>query len=597
MHCVKIHTAFYSVHREIRALVVNALPSPVLECGLTNSCRRIRIVAALSLSFSVGACATQMSPADMPAAPSGNRPNILLIVAEDMGPRVGAFGDRLAETPNIDRLAREGVRYTNVFTTSGVCSPSRSSLITGLHQQTLGTQHMRTNQNGKPNGADFAYEAVPPVDVKAFPELLRHAGYWALNDAKTDYQFGEPFSIWDHSADGARWPEFSRDKPFFQMITIMQSHESYIWPADLKPQSADEAKVIDRNRKNHALYPSRTDPGAVVVPPWLVDTPATRRDIARHYDNIRAMDGMVGEILGQLQADGLDQNTIVIWTADNGDGLPRAKRTVYDSGIHVPMVIRWPDRRFAGAQDDRLVSFVDLAPTILTLAKAPLPSWLQGRSFLAVKERRHHIFAASDRMINVFDRQKAVRDKRFKYIRNYFPTEALFRPLGYRDTMPTMRDLWAAKTAGKLSAVQLMNFAAPRPAEELYDTAMDPFEIVNLAGDGRYANVLKRMRSALSSWMRKTPDLSAFDEKEMMLSMWPDGIQPQTARVSVSRDRKGRLLLASPTPGASIEYRWQGQARWSLYGRPIKPLEGGKIETRAIRYGYAPSNVAVQALP
>lgn len=535
-------------------------------------------------------CAPAAGPPGRLAA-ADRRPNILLIVAEDMGPRVGAFGDRLADTPNLDRLAGQGVRYTNAFTTSGVCSPSRSSLITGLHQQTLGTQHMRTNQNGQPNGAPFAYEAVPPAEVKAFPELLRRAGYWALNDAKTDYQFGEPFSVWDRTGEGARWRTVPRDRPFFQMITIMQTHESYIWPGDLAPRTAEEAKVIARNRKNHAQYPSRTDPMAVTVPSWLPDTPGVRRDIARHYDNIHAMDAMVGEILAQLEADGLADDTIVIWTADNGDGLPRAKRTIFDSGIQVPMVIRWPDRRLAGAENSELVSFVDFAPTLLALAKAPLPNYLQGRDFLGGgAARRQYVFAASDRMINVFDRQKAVRDARYKYIRNYFPQEAFFRPLGYRDTMPAMRALWTARERGTLSPYQQSLFAAPRPAEELYDVIVDPDETVNLAGERGHAQTLARMRGALADWLARTPDLSEFDERTMMLSMWPGGIQPRTEPVRISLDDAGRMRLSSATQGASIEYRWGSGGPWSPYFRPIE-ARSGHVEVRAIRYGYAPSEI------
>ncbi|RIA46938.1 arylsulfatase A-like enzyme [Hephaestia caeni] len=551
--------------------------------------------AAAALALLCG-CAPTMS-AQRPAAPVDRRPNILLIVAEDMNLRVGAFGDTLADTPNIDRLAAEGVRYPNAFTTSGVCSPSRSSLITGVHQQTLGTQHMRTNKGGKPNGAAFAYEAVPPAEVKAFPELLRRAGYTTLNDTKTDYQFGEPFSVWDRSAEGARWRDVPRDKPFFQMITLMQTHESYIWPGDLEPRNAGEAKVIVRNRKNHARYPSRTDPAAVMVPPWLADTPATRRDIARHYDNIHAMDGMVGAILAQLDADGLADDTIVIWTADNGDGLPRAKRSIYDSGIHVPLIIRWPDHRKAGDEDRQLISFVDFAPTLLALARAPLPAYLQGRDFLGDGPKRDYIFAAADRMINVFDRQKAARDARYKYIRNYVPNEPYFRPLAYRDVMPTMRDLWAARERGTLTAVQRALFAAPRPPEELYDVVADPFETVNLAGEARHAAALHRLRGALDEWLRRTPDLSAMDERAMMLSMWPGGIQPQTAPARISRDADGRIRLRSATPGASIEYRWRGDAGagvWSLYTGPFEPIERGAIETRAIRYGYGASEMVTQ---
>jgi N-sulfoglucosamine sulfohydrolase len=242
------------------------------------------------------------------------QPNILFIVAEDLSPRLGCYGDAVAQTPRLDRLARESVRYTNAFTTAPVCAPSRAAMITGIHQQSIGAQHMRTmGAAGLPGGAGFDYQAVPPEHVKAFPELLRRAGYFTSNAFKTDYQFGTPFSIWDVEApDMFNWRHAPSGSPFFAMVNLMITHESYIWPVDMVPANPVEAAIVNRNRRDLAAHPAVTDPATVIVPPFLPDTPVVRRDIARFYDNIAIMDGQVGVLLDALEADGLADNTIVV---------------------------------------------------------------------------------------------------------------------------------------------------------------------------------------------------------------------------------------------------------------------------------------------
>ncbi len=529
------------------------------------------------------------------------QPNIVLIVAEDMSPRVGAYGDVVAQTPNIDALAEQGVRYTRVFSASGVCAPNRSALITGVYPQTLGSQHMRT--------VNRDYEAVPPANVKAFPELLRQAGYATGNTAKTDYQFGEPFTVWDINhgnfalpPDLALWRQLPRDKPFFAMINLMSTHESRLATLDTKGQGAFGPVIAGLALARAALVSEVTDPADVSVPEYYPDVPLVRESIAQHYDNIHYMDAQVGEILANLQADALLDTTVVIWITDHGDGLPRAKRAVYDSGLHIPMVIRSPAGAGAGGIDARLISIVDLAPSILQLAGVPVPDFVQGQSMLGSESFRDYVFAGRDRMDQVPDRVRAVRDHRYKYIRNYRSELPYFRPLAFRDMFPVMQALWAGNEAGSLSPQQRFYFVSPRPLEELYDTQQDPQELMNLAGQPSHARTLDRMRGAMDDWLARVGDKSAVDEGDMIESMWPGGEQPMTEAPVIALGER-QLVITSRTPGASIAYRVKSRATagvfsksgpWQIYTKPVPwPLENpaGQIEAKAIRYGYAESAI------
>lgn len=521
-------------------------------------------------------------------------PNILLIVAEDMSPRVGAYGDTVANTPALDALARQGVRFDRVFATSGVCAPNRSSLITGVYPQSMGTQHMRTVNRG--------YLAVPPAEVKAFPQLLRAAGYATANATKTDYQFGEPSSIWDVQAGGytdptdlALWRRLPQDKPFFAMINLMITHESQLATAETRGQGRLGAFVEQVARGREGQIPQITDLHDVTVPPYYPDTPQVRASIAQHYDNIGVMDGQVAQILANLQADDLARETVVIWTTDHGDGFPRAKRGVYDSGLHIPLILRYPDQARAGEVDDRLVSMIDLAPMVLGLADVDIPDFIQGRDVLSPEvSARRYIHAGRDRMDEVPDRVRAVRDQRFKYMRNFMPELAYFRPLAFRDMFPIMQALWDGRQAGTLAPAQASLFIAPRAQEELYDTLDDPHEINNLADNPNFKSTLERLRDELARWLRTAGDLSAEDEADMIARMWPGGEQPVTAPPDLVQQDAG-LSLRSATPGSAVEYACaaneQTPQHWALY---VQPLDKGVCQTatlyaRAVRYGYAPS--------
>ena len=524
------------------------------------------------------------------------RPNILWISTEDLSPRLGAYGDRVARTPNLDRFAREGLRYTRAFTTSPVCAPSRAAIITGMYQTAIGAHHMRTTEN---TVADLPgpYEAVPPFWVKAFPEYLRAAGYWTTNNVKTDYQFGSPFTIWDELSDKAHWRSRPDTRqPFFSVFNIMATHESMVFAGAL------------RGRR------PATDPATVEVPPYYPDTPAVREALAQWYDNIAAMDARVGEILKQLEEDGLADSTIVFFWSDHGDGLPRGKRSLYDSGLRSILMVRWPKALrppFApGTVSDELVSFIDLAPTVLALAGVSVPLHMQGRVLLGPRAQPAppFVFAARDRMDVEYDMMRSARDGRYLYIRNVHPELPYAGFVPYRNQSPIMQELLRLQAEGTLSGPAALWMRTSRPPEELYDAAADPHQIRDLSADPSQRATLERMRRAVAGWMREIGDQGLVNEPEMIQRMWPGGVQPVTAtpfilkRGSQSFQRPVRdsaqtfggpteVEIYVPTQGASIAFTTDsGPApRWKLYTGPFR-LEGpATIRAKAIRYGYKES--------
>lgn len=535
------------------------------------------------------------------ATASQARPNIVFLLVEDLSPRIGAFGDTVARTPNLDQLAREGVRYTSVYTSAGVCAPSRAALIMGMHQASIGVQHMRTSAYRWPDGHQ-GYEAVPPAFMKAFPEMLRAAGYYTTNNSKTDYQFGIPFTVWDENGASAHWKNRPEGMPFFAMYSLQYTHESGLFMPDAAPgldtASANAARAMEMRR---VTLPHRTRPEDVVVPPYYPDTPTVRADIARQYDNVQLMDAWVGERIDELRREGVLDNTIVIWSTDHGDGLPRAKRSLYDSGLQVPMIVRFPDGRMAGKADDRMISFVDLAPTILALAGVTPPAHLQGINALGPDGlKQDHSFAERDRLDEWLDLSRAVRTRDFKYIRNEYPDAPFYLKLAYRENLPMMAEMRRLFEAGKLSPLQASYFRTPRPAEELYDLRSDPDEIRNLADDPAFAAVKVQLAGVLSKWRKQIGDLGKLPEDAMMKTAWGGDVQPGTAppafRISTTNGAR-MITIEDGTPHASIGYRFQGETRWRLYVAPFAAPPGKGVEAKAIRYGFKESDVIRMGWP
>ena len=427
-------------------------------------------------------------------------PNIVWLSCEDISPHMGCFGDENAITPNLDQLATEGVRYVNVFTTAGVCAPCRSAIITGMYQTTLGTHHMRCN-------------AQLPDFVNPFPVYLRQAGYYCTNNSKQDYQFQAPRDTWDESSGKAHWRNRNdKGQPFFSVFNFTGCHESGI---------ASRDKYL---RVTARLTPEqRQDPAKLNLPPYYPDTPTTREDWKRNYELITAMDAWAGDLIRQLKEDGLYETTIIFFWSDHGVGLPRAKRWLYDSGTHVPLIIRIPEhfsidgKGVRGTVVDRLISSLDFGPTVLSLAGQAVPSHVQGRAFLGshVSAPREYVYGARDRMDERYDIIRAVRDKSFRYIRNYEPFKAYYQTMNTPEKGATMRELRRLHAAGHLPPAAQLFMAEQKPVEELYDLAQDPHEIRNLAGDPDYQETLHRMRAAHLRWVAETRDLGLIPESEI----------------------------------------------------------------------------------
>jgi arylsulfatase A-like enzyme len=530
------------------------------------------------------------------ARPALHRPNIVWISNEDMSPKLGAYGDTMARTPVLDRLARESLRYTRAFTTAPVCAPSRAAIITGMYQTAIGAQHMRTTEDRVPE-LPGPYLAVPPFYVKAFPEYLRAAGYYTSNRAKTDYQFGVPFTIWDGLGANAHWRNRAdKSQPFFSVFNLEVTHESQIFPSSPA-------------RKGKPLV---TDPAEIQVPPYYPDTPAVREELARVYDNIADMDGQVGAILKQLEEDGLADSTIVFYWSDHGDGVPRAKRSLYDSGLRVPLMIRWPKALGStvrpGSVSDELVSFIDLAPTVLALAGAEVPAHLHGRVLVGptAGPAPGFVFAARDRMDIEYDMMRSARDARFLYIRNFSPELPYAGHIIYRNQSAIMQEWLRLQAERKLTGPAALWMRTRRPAEELYDTLADPHQIHNLSTDPAHAATLARMRRELTGWMARIGDQGLINEPEMIQRMWPGGVQPETSQpyivprrttetparpASMRVEGPTEVVIYVPTQGASIGYTTEdGPApAWRLYTGPILVDAPMTLRAKAIRYGYKES--------
>ncbi len=421
-------------------------------------------------------------------------PNILWITCEDMSPVLGCFGDAEARTPNLDRLATEGVRYTNAFSVAGVCAPSRSCLITGMYPPSLGTCHMRCKN-------------PPPDHVRCFPAYLRGAGYYCSNNVKTDYNFDVPPDAWDDCSKTAHWRNRpDKNKPFFSVFNFTITHESQV--GNLDALSPDLSKAIEHLRH---------DPTHAKLPPYYPDTEVIRRHWAHLYDLVSAMDREAGGILRQLEEDGLADTTLVFFFSDHGNGLPRAKRWLYDSGLRVPLIIRHPGRNGAGTIDDRLVSFVDFGPTVLSAAGVAVPAHMQGRPFLGTFEGppREYAFAARDRMDATYDLIRAATDGRYKYIRNYEPRRPYDQYITYNESWPIMQEMRRVEAAGALTPEQQLFFRDAKPLEELYDTHRDPHELNNLADSVEHRNHLDRFRVAMETWLDESKDLGFVPEPRL----------------------------------------------------------------------------------
>ena len=414
------------------------------------------------------------------AIASGKQPNILWISTEDISSHLGCYGDEFAITPNIDLFAKESVRYTRAFTVHGVCAPSRSGIITGMYPSSLGSCNMRCS-------------ALKPEMIKCFPEYMRDAGYYCCNNSKEDYNFKSPKRAWNESSKKAHWKNRPDGKPFFAVFNFFKSHESQLW------NSADFNNTHPKRLKESEWQ----KPERMKVPPIYPDTLAVRRDLARLNERITEFDYFVKDRLDELKDAGVYDDTIVFIWSDHGDGLPRAKRWLYDSGTLVPFIVRIPEKfrvngqGQAGSTDDQLSNFIDLGPTTLNMAGVKVPGYMQGQAFLGrqLPAERKYIFGARGRIDETYDMVRSVRDTRYRYIRNFNPFVPYLPYLNYAEKCNTMKEMRRLYVRGKLNDVQSQWMADRRPSEELYDLEADPWETKNLAEDAKHAGIKKYLEN------------------------------------------------------------------------------------------------------
>jgi arylsulfatase A-like enzyme len=432
--------------------------------------------------------------------PPKQRPNILWLIGEDMGKELACYGDPEVKTPNLDRLSSQGVRFDRAFCTAPVCSASRSAFNTGMYQTTIGAHNHRSHR-------DDGYEL--PAGVLPLPDRLRAAGYFTANivdfgpeipfkgAGKVDWNFALDHPPYDSKA----WPDLKAHQPFYAQVNFQEAHRPYKAPA-------------------------RNDPAKVTVPPWEPDTPVTRADRAARRDALEQLDRKIGRVLERLEADGLAQNTVVLFFGDNGQAQIRGKQFCYEEGLSVPMIVRWPEGLGPppaglkpGTVDNRLVELIDLAPTCLDLAGLPKPEGMQGHILYGPRAEppRTYSFGARDRCDMTVFRFRTVRDDRYRYIRNFTPERPFLQHNAYKEnSYPAWNLLKELDAQGKLTPEQKVLTAPTMPPEELYDLQADPDEIHNLIGSttSEHQAAHARLKAELERWIADTHDQGATLEPE-----------------------------------------------------------------------------------
>jgi arylsulfatase A-like enzyme len=441
-----------------------------------------------SLKRSLGMAWANSSPSLKDEA--SDRPNILWLTSEDNGPALGCYGDAFADTPNIDSIAANGMIFERAWSAAPVCAPARTTIISGVYPPSMGAEHMRS-------------QVDMPAFMKMYPQFLREAGYYCTNNSKEDYNLAKPGKVWDDSSKKGHWRNRRPGQPFFAIFNFLTTHESQI-----------------RKRPHTPVH----DPAKVRVPAYHPDTPEVRLDWAQYYDKMTEMDGQVGGMLKQLKEDGLENDTIIFYYGDHGPGMPRCKRWPYDSGLRVPMVIYFPEKYKhlappeykAGGVSKRMVSFVDLAPTLLSIVGIKPPKWMQGRAFAGkyVTRPPEYMYGFRGRMDERYDMTRTVTNGRYVYLRQYMPHKIYGQYVAYMFQTPTTQVWKRLYDEGKLNAAQ-RRFWEKKPPEELYDLQADPDEVKNLADSPEHKTVLLRLRKAERQWVREIRDIGFLPEDEI----------------------------------------------------------------------------------
>jgi N-sulfoglucosamine sulfohydrolase len=431
------------------------------------------------------------------------KPNIIWLNCEDLSPMLGVYGDNYATTPNLDQLASEGVLYRNAYASAPICAPARSCMVTGINATSLGTQHLRS-------------EVERPDFIKTVPEILHQNGYFTTNWGKTDYNFDPEgmYEYWDQDLAPWRKRKQGDQRPFFSFFVFGLTHEG-------------SGNNLDRYQRAVKDLPESLfhDPDKVTVPPYYPDTPEIRELWAHYYDCATALDRRVGEIVQNLKDDGLYKNTIIVFYSDHGNGMPRYKRWLNHSGLHVPFIVYVPEKfqhlmkEEPGSENKDLINFADLAPTTLSLAGMEIPEYIEGMPFMGhqISEPRKYMAAARSRADNMYEVSRAVRDDRYIYIRHYMPHMPYIQP-GYifSDKKLSFKYLRAMHEEGSLPP-ESEKMWHKKPIEELYDLKNDPKELNNLANDPALQEKKQELKKAMHNWIYETRDAGFLFEPEMMI--------------------------------------------------------------------------------
>lgn len=458
------------------------------------------------------------------SATGADLPNILWITSEDNGPHLGCYGDDYATTPHLDALAAKGTIYLHAWSAAPVCAPARTAIITGVYPPALGAEHMRS--------------LVPlPAGMQMYPQFLRAAGYHCTNNSKEDYNVEKPPGVWDESSRQAHWRNRAPGQPFFAIFNFTTTHESQI-----------------RRRPHQPVH----DPARVRIPAYHPDTQESRLDWAQYYDQLTEMDAQAGAVLDELEEAGLAEETIVVYFGDHGPGMPRSKRWPYNSGLQVPLIVHIPDRFAALRPEDyaqagrsqRLVNFVDLAPTMLSLAGIEPPAWMQGHAFLGpfAAENRPFTYGFRGRMDERFDLVRSVTDGRYVYLRQYLPHKPYGQHVAYMFETPTTQVWKRLYDEGRLNAAQ-SRFWQTKPAEELYDLLTDPDETRNLVASPEHQDILRRLRQAAREQVFAIRDLGFLPENEIhtrSLGSTPYALARDPAKYPLARIHAAADLASRP---------------------------------------------------
>jgi N-sulfoglucosamine sulfohydrolase len=448
-------------------------------------------------------CSDRQSPED------NIKPNILWLIAEDLGPDLGCYGEAGVQTPNLDNLANEGILYTNAYTTAPICSPSRSAFMTGMYQTTIGAHHHRSHRQEE-------YKIPEPVYL--ITHYFRQAGYFVTNSNAWDFNKYEE-EDWSYNSYG---------KTDWNFTPKIKAFDSTDWEYR-KPGQPFFAQI--NFGEVHRMGP-RTDsltvsPDSVEIPPYYPDHIITRNDWAKYLTALEELDKKIGYVITRLKKEGLLENTVIFFFGDNGRNHVRGKQWLYDGGIKIPLIVRYPKRFNKKQVNSGLVSTIDFAPTCLNMAGIDIPEHMQGTIFLGDKvEKRDYIYAARDRADASEDRIRCVRSKRFKYIRNYFPEIPYTQHNAYKELYYPVLGLMHELHKKNLLNKDQINFMAERkPEEELYDVLNDPHELNNLAEDKRYTDTLINFRKLLNDWIIETNDKGEIPEDPASVNFYREQSQ------------------------------------------------------------------------